>query len=340
MQVRFPRPLAAGDVIGVTSPSSGVPQRLRPRLERALEVVQEAGFEVRVGSCMDGTAPVSAPAQDRAAELEQMLVDPQVRAVIPPWGGELAVDLVPLLNWSAIAAAEPTWFVGYSDISTLLTPLTLVSGWATIHGQNLMDTPYRVTTGLRGWLDIVQMPAGRTFVQTPPAAHRRTHVDYVEHPDVAEYDLDTPGSWVRLDDPGVDLDVVGRLVGGCIETLSSLAGTRYLDTRPLATSGDGLIVYVEAAGDDAASVCRRLHGMRLNGFFDGASAVLVGRTYAPSYSNLSQHDAALDALGGLGVPIVADVECGHWAPHLPLVNGALCRVELTPASARVTQTLG
>ena len=73
----------------------------------------------------------------------------------------------------------------------------------------------------------------------------------------------------------------------------------------------GLIADVEAAEQDAFSICRSLHGMRLAGFFTGANAVLVGRTTAPDGDTLTQKQAVLDALSGLGVPIIADVECGQ-----------------------------
>ena len=67
---------------------------------------------------------VSAPKEQRAAELVAFLTDPDVAAVIPPWGGETAIDLLDQLDWDALAAAEPTWLVGWSDISPLLLPLT------------------------------------------------------------------------------------------------------------------------------------------------------------------------------------------------------------------------
>jgi muramoyltetrapeptide carboxypeptidase len=339
VDLRFPAPLRPGDTVGVTSPSSGASGPLQRRLDVAVDTVRQRGYEVSIGDCMDGEGHVSAPARDRAAEFESMLLAPEIRAVVPPWGGDTAIDLVPHLNWEAIAAAEPTWVVGYSDLSTLLTPLTLVCGLATIHGNNLMDTPYRVPDGLRGWLDIVAMQAGTTFTQQPPAHHRRDVVDYEVSPEDADYVLDVPSAWRRLDDLGGAVDVTGRLVGGCIETLANLAGTRFADTSALAALGDGLIVYVEAAGDDALTICRNLHGLRLNGFFDGATAVLVGRTYAPDTPTMSQDEAARDALGMLDVPVVAGVDCGHWAPHLPLVNGALARVVHDDASSVVTQTL-
>ncbi|MGW2819752.1 S66 family peptidase [Streptomyces sp. NPDC001443] len=341
MSVRYPRPLRPGDRIGVTSPSSGVPKELGARFEVAVGDLRALGYEVVVGRCMDGTGHLSAPAGERAAELMEMLTDPGIRAVVPPWGGETAIDLVPLLDFDRLRAAEPTWLVGFSDLSTLMTPLTLLTGVATVHGNNLMDTPYRVPDGLLSWLDVVAAPQGEPFAQTSPGRHRASGWDdYRARPDVRELTLDTAGGWTRLDGDG-DVDVEGRLIGGCVETLVNLAGTPYLDVRSFARdlAPEGLLVYVEAAEDNAFTICRNLHGMRLAGFFDAANAVLVGRTGAPDGRTLTQHEAVLDALGPLGVPIVADVECGHVPPYLPLVNGARARVVHTATRSEIVQTL-
>ncbi|MFE2160942.1 S66 peptidase family protein [Streptomyces lydicus] len=341
MSLRYPRPLRPGDRVGITSPSSGVAKELRPRLDVARSVVESRGYEVVVGRCMDGDGHVSAPASDRARELMAMLTDPGIRAVVPPWGGETAIDLLPLLDWDRLRTAEPTWFVGFSDVSTLLTPLTLLTGTATLHGNNLMDTPYAVPEGLLSWLDIAAAPEGHRFTQVPPRRHRSTGWDdYRAHPEVREYTLDAAGSWTRLDAVG-DVEVEGRLIGGCIETLCNLTGTAYLDTAAFARAEapEGLLVYVEAADDNAFTICRNLHGMRLAGFFDRANAVLVGRTSAPDSASLTQHRAVLDALGSLNVPIIADVECGHVPPHLPIVNGARGHVVHTATRSALTQTL-
>ena len=107
---------------------------------------------------MDGTGITAGPAADRAAELTAMLCDPTIRCVVPPWGGETAIDLVDLLDWDALAAAEPTWLVGFSDLSTILVPITTRLGWATVHGDNLADTPYAAPEGLLSWLDVVAGP--------------------------------------------------------------------------------------------------------------------------------------------------------------------------------------
>ncbi|MGW4563320.1 S66 family peptidase, partial [Streptomyces sp. NPDC004561] len=325
MTVRYPRPLRPGDRVGVTSPSSGVAKELRGRLDVAVREIEARGYEAVVGRCMNGSTHISAPAAERAAELTAMLTDPSIRAVVPPWGGETAIDLLPLLDFEEIGRAEPTWVVGWSDISTIITPLTLLTGVATVHGNNLMDTPYRAPEGLTTWLDIVAAPQGEPFAQTPPGRYRTGGWDdWARDPEIRDLTLDAEGSWTRLDGDG-DVDVEGRLIGGCVETLVNLAGTPYLDTARFA-GDEPLLVYVEACEDDAFGICRNLHGMRLAGFFDRAAAVLVGRTRAPAGRTLTQQEAVLDALGPLGVPIVADVECGHVPPNLPLVNGARGRV--------------
>jgi muramoyltetrapeptide carboxypeptidase len=339
--VRYPTALQPGERVGVTSPSSGVGAALQERLKVAIRAVEARGYEVVVGNCMDGARHVSASAPERARELMTMLTDPTIRAVVPPWGGETAIDLLPLLDWDALRTADPTWVVGYSDMSTIITPLTLLTGIATVHGNNLMDTPYRAPEGLLTWLDIVAMKTGATFTQISPGRYRRSGWDdYATFPEAHEFTLDASGRWTRLDAEGA-VEVEGRLIGGCIETMCNLAGTLYGDMASFARAEarDGLLVYVEAAEDNAATICRNLHGMRLAGFFSGANAVLVGRTQAPDKGTLTQQEAVLDALGSLKVPIIADVECGHVPPFLPLVNGARARVRCGGGYDELTQTL-
>lgn len=338
--MRYPAPLQRGDVIGVTSPSAGVPDDLRPRLEFCVADLRRRGFEVEVGRCMDGTGPTSAPAAERAAELTAMLTDPRVRAVVPPWGGELAIDLLPLLDLDAIARSAATWFVGYSDTSTLLLPITLVTGTATLHGPALMDTPFVVPDPLRHWLDLASAAPGATVVQGAAGLAQESWPDFRAEPDATLQVLTRPARWRRLagDDGGT---LRGRLIGGCLETISMLPGTPYGDVAGFADrhAPEGLLVYVEVAEVDAFSAGRMLHHLRLAGWFDRANAVLVGRTSAPGSPGFSQLDAVRDALGPLGLPVLYDLDIGHVPPQLALVNGALAEVTLEDGVGTLVQHL-
>ncbi|WP_122817024.1 S66 family peptidase [Nocardioides pantholopis] len=335
--MRFPRPLRPGDTIGVTSPSSGIAPSYLPRLEVAREHLRARGYETRLGECnvVEGGG-VTGPARQRAAELTAMLVDPEIRAVVPPWGGELAIQVLEHLDWDAIAAAEPTWLVGFSDLTTLMLPLATRLGWASLHGANLMDTPYAQPDGLAHWLDVLES-GGRVAQRSPGRFRSGSWDDWEAEPGVTARDLDTPGRWEVVGGGGIDL--TGRLVGGCIEVLAPLVGTPYADVPALGRSltDDGLLVYLEAAESNAFDIGRALHGMRLAGWFEEANAVLVGRTSAPDSPGYSQREAVVDALGPLDVPLVVDVDFGHVWPYLPMVNGALGHVVVDADRAELTQ---
>jgi muramoyltetrapeptide carboxypeptidase LdcA involved in peptidoglycan recycling len=102
---------------------------------------------------------------------------------------------------------------------------------------------------------------------------------------------------------------------------------------------DGLIVYVEAAEHRAFDVARDLWHLRLAGWFDTATAVLVGRTGAEDSPGLSQRQAVASVLGDLGVPVVLDVDIGHVPPQLALVNGASAELTVDGPTQSLTQQL-
>lgn len=335
---RLPRPLAPGDRIAVTSPSSGVGDRLRPRIEASIASLRERGFDVVVGECMGDDKVVSAPKDERAAELVGFLTDPAVAAVVPPWGGETAIDLLDQVDWDALRDVEPTWVVGWSDMCSVLLPLTLRSGWATLHGWNLADTVYAAPDGLLHWLDLAAATGGVT--QTSPGRTRDGWDDYEADPGVAEMTLDHPASWSVLG--GGDAEMSGVLIGGCLEVVSPMAGTPYADVPAFgrAHAADGLIVYLEACEHPAYDIARVLHGLRLAGWFEHAGGVVIGRTPAPDSEKMTQREAVVDALGMLDVPVVLDADIGHTQPFLPLVNGASARVTVRDGVGEVTQHLG
>ena len=287
---------------------------------------------------------MSGPREDRAAELMAMLLDPRIRAVVPPWGGETGIDLLDLLDLDAVAAAEPTWCVGFSDTSTWLTPLTLTTGIATIHGQNLMDTPYALPDGILHWVDVAGAAAGGELRQHSPGPlpHRRLG-RLRRPPDRLGDDPRRPRHWTRID-PGHEDEPVtfsGRLVGGCVETLSFLAGGRFADMGAFAAAprARGHRRALDISEWGSYDICRALHAHAARGWFDPSTGILVSRTMRPSRTASPQHDAVRDALGMLGVPILADVECGHVQPFLALVQGATTSVVHDGDRHEVTQRL-
>jgi muramoyltetrapeptide carboxypeptidase LdcA involved in peptidoglycan recycling len=252
--IRFPRPLRPGDRVAVTAPSAGVEGPSAARIDFCLDWLRGRGYDVVVGECLHGSGLTSAPAEQRAAELTRMLADPEIHCVVPPWGGETAIDMVDLLDWDALADAEPTWLVGYSDLSTLLVPITTRLGCATLHGDNLADTPYAVPDGLLHWLDLAGGPG--PFVQRDSGLVAEW-VRFEQDPRATEWGHVGKGRWEVQG--GGSLDVSGRLIGGCIETVANLAGTPYGDVRAWAEALDEH-PGVERVGVQGGHVLEHLHG--------------------------------------------------------------------------------
>lgn len=123
--------------------------------------------------------------------------------------------------------------------------------------------------------------------------------------------------------------------------MSVLAGTPYGDLPAFVRehAPEGVILYLEASSDGALDIARHLWRMRLSGWFDTASAILIGRTRAPDSPGFSQRDAVRSALDGLDLPVILDVDCGHVPPHLALVNGALATLTVTATTTSLAQDL-
>jgi muramoyltetrapeptide carboxypeptidase LdcA involved in peptidoglycan recycling len=344
-KIRYPAPLKPGDTIGVTAPSAGVGLELNDRLLFCLSTLREHGYQVREGQCLRGDSMASAPPQARAAELMQYMLDDSIQAVIPPWGGELLIDILPLLDFNALANARPKWVVGYSDMCTFMLPYTLLTHSATLHGVNLMEIPYHPDTGhLAAWNDVLTLPIGQTFAQKAGTRYQPDSPLWQNQPRVMTYNSTCNVSWKFLhheDDPSHTVRHSGRLIGGCLEVISMLPASPYGDVPGFARTcaPEGLLLYVEMAEGNTAEFARMLHCIRLAGWCEQANAVLVGRSAGPQLREFTVRDALLDALGDLPVPVLYDMDIGHQPPQLLLINGALAEVCFQGAQSYIAQTL-
>lgn len=316
----------------------GVPEHLHERLHCAVRQLASLSFDVRIRAhaMIGGLVPASAA--ERTADLHDAFRTGDT--VLPPWGGELAIELLDMIDWRALADAR-SWFVGWSDISTLLLPLTTLTGLATMHGANLMDEPWELPVEFERWTDVAALPTGSAFTQqAAPRRRSRPWKAWEDEPLDRDQAYEAPTRWRPLDGTA-DIAIRGRLIGGCLETVSALAGTPYGDVPGFARrhAPEGTIVYLETAEANAASALRMLTSLRLAGWFDRANGVLIGRTGGSAIPGLSQDDAVRRALGSLDVPVILDFDTGHQPPQMPLVNGALADVVLDGENASITQQL-
>ena len=328
MNIRYPEPLRAGDLVVVMAPSSGVEPVLHPRLDLVLSNLRSQGFRVEEGRCLrQQINSASASAAERAAELMQQLLRDDVAALIPPWGGELAIELLDRMDWPALAGARPKWILGFSDSSTWMLAISLRLGWATAHGCGLMDlVPGQQDPLTRATLSALSTPAGGSLTQRQSERWQRQWGDFAKEPAVP-FALTEPTRWCALRGEG-ELRMRGRLIGGCIDTLMHTAGTAHGDVAAFIRShaADGTLLYLENSGLSPTDWVRALHRLRWAGWLDGLAGVLVGRSSAPDTTKpdeLRYAQALQSTLAALSCPVLCDMDIGHRPPQLVLINGAL-----------------
>ena len=345
-QPRYPAPLKRGDLIAVTAPSSGVPQALHARLDLVLEHLRSQGFRVEEGHCLrDEVRSASASAEARAAELMALLMRPDVAAIMPPWGGELTIELLERLDFDALGAAPPKWVMGYSDTSTWMLPLLLGSGWATAHGPCLMDLVAGQSDALTAAaMSALATQAGGVFEQRASTHWQSKWTDFALVPNVT-YALTESTQWRCLNRPA-NAEVVcsGRLIGGCIDTLVHLAGTRFGNVAAFIDQhrSNGTLLYLENAGMSPTELVRAVHRLRWSGWLDGLNGLLIGRSAAPDTTRAEhlRYAQALDHLFSvMPCPVLVDMDIGHLPPQLVLVNGARADVRLSDAGGVLRQWL-
>ncbi len=334
MEIRFPKALREGSVIVVVAPSSPVPPALEARLDLVLDAMRARGFVVRESSCLRAS---EAPAASvRLAAWNDALHDESVDAVIPPWGGDLAIELLAGMDFERLSRATPKWILGYSDVSTLLVPLLLEAGWASAHGPNLMDlVPGQDDPVTRAALST--LTSGDAITQRSSTHFQTAWVDWARRPS-ALFQLDQPTRVRTLH--RAELRAQGRLIGGCIDTLSTIVGTRYGDVPRFVREhrDEGVIVFLENCELQPGQLTRALTQMRLAGWFDGVRAVLFGRSSAKETPSARFEEIVRRVLGDTELPIVLDADVGHVPPQWTLIEGALATLRVDDRAAEITQT--
>jgi muramoyltetrapeptide carboxypeptidase len=332
--LHYPKPLARGDRIAIIAPSSGVESPLHARLDLVLAHLAAQGFSLEEGASLrQEHLNASAPAEQRAIALQHTLMRDDVHAILPPWGGELAIELLDRLDWQALTSAKPKWCIGYSDTSTWLLPLTLRLGWATAHGPCLMDlAPTQTDLLTTQALAQLSTPIGGSFTQRQSPAWQKHWTDFAKVPSVP-YALTETTRWHALhEEPQITMR--GRLIGGCIDTLQHLAGSLHGDVPRFIQqhASDGVVLYLENAGQSPTAMVRALQQLRWAGWMSNLAGVLLGRSAGPdakSTDDLGYRQAVQQTLGTLPCPVLLDVDIGHLPPQLMLVNGALADLQWT-----------
>lgn len=273
-----PPALRSGDMIGIVAPASNLK---RSELEAGCEALRRAGYQpFYFDSILERDLYFAGSLERRIRELAEMFARPDVRAILCARGGYGANYLLEALDLDAIRS-NPKIFIGYSDITTLLTYFVDAGGLVTFHGPMAAKDWARA-----GGVDTASWQAA----------------------------LGGEAAWeLKLGaDSGVsglvDGAAEGILYGGCLSILVASLGTAY------EIKTDGTILFLEDIAAKPYQVDRMLMQLKLAGKLDGVRGIIFGEMM-DCVQNANQgytlQEVVMRIVGELGVPVAYGLRSGH-----------------------------
>ncbi|MBL7259396.1 S66 peptidase family protein [Paractinoplanes lichenicola] len=294
-----PRALKPGDLVVIAALSGPLPAEYRSNVEETVAVFERMGFRVRLSPLVEEGRRRwwSAGRPDEVAqELNTLLRDPSVRAVVALDGGQTVFGYLDLIDYDAVVA-DPKPILGYSDISLLHLALHARTGLVGFHGD--MAVP-----GFGGhWRSLPDR-----------ASLSAVYLTLLTSPDPLGA-LPAGSAW-ECWRPG---RVEGHLIGGVINRVALVQATPY--GLPL-DRFDGAILFWEELGGQASYVWSYLHVLRHSGILDRIAGMVVG--VPQDIAGLDEtplRTIVLDVLGDRDIPVLGNVDIGHAGANLPMPVG-------------------
>ncbi|MEW2577310.1 S66 peptidase family protein [Streptomyces syringium] len=321
----LPPALRPGDTIAVVSPACPAAASLTAEVERGLAALRGLGFRVTtMPHALGRRRWTSGTIEQRLHDLHAAFADPAVHGVLYTIGGDHSAQLLPGLDLDLVAA-NPKVLCGYSDATVLLSAVHARTGLVTFYGPALipqfgeLPAPYPET--VRHFLRVTGTPAPAG--PCPVIPYQVVDLDFArrEREQRPRDRSAAPPRTVLV--PGT---AEGPVLAACLPSLRHLTGTPWQpDTR-------GRLLFLEPSEPpySPATADADLWHLSNAGLLDEVAGVVFGRPLGWSEDDRQAfHEAALDCLARLGVPVLADLEFGHTNPILTLPNGVAARLSGT-----------
>lgn len=308
----YPSFLKKGNTIGICAPSAGVGRKLES-FDQSLSVLKESGFNiketehVRINDTRGGTA------KQRGNELNELFKDSSIDFVMCAAGGDFLNEMIPYIDFDLLKK-NPKFIMGHSDPTGILYPYTTLCDVATIYGANAGE--YDLTPLPQHSKNNLKIIQGNLLIQK----------DYPEYQKALPWDVEgfVPDTKVKWNATQKEIHVSGRCIGGCIDGLKDLIGTRFDRTKDFIDryQNDGFIWYFDNFALSAENLYRTLMQMKYASWFTNAKAIIIGRTLLESSDTGMEYDwTATHFIDD--VPVIYDADIGHTMPHMTMINGAL-----------------
>ena len=294
-----PKALRRGDVIGLVAPAGAL---WRPdRVEGCVRYLEGQGYRVEVGAhALGNEGAFSGTDDERLCDLNGMLRDPRIRAILALRGGYGTPRLLDRIDYAAVRR-DPKIVVGYSDITALQMALYRKTGLVSFSGPlgavEFASAPDPVTEESFWRLVTSRRTRGRLpLPDDEPLVTRQTGLGE------------------------------GPLLGGCLSLVVALLGT------PFSPDYRGAVVALEDVHEQFHRIDRMMTQLRLAGVLGRATGLLLGRFTHTTAADPAHPFHDLEAvwqsvLQSVTAPILAGFPYGHVPRKVTLPWGIPVRVD-------------
>lgn len=294
--VKPPR-LRPGDVIGIIAPASA-PSSVE-KIEKGAVYFEKLGYRVKLGKNVKAShGHLAGTDAQRIADLNEMLRDPEIKAIFAVRGGYGTPRILPFIDYSALRQ-HPKIIVGYSDITGLQLAIfrktKLITFSGPMPGVEFWNNPDPYTEE-HFWRLITSPCAGPL-------------------PQPAQLPLETRRAGTAE----------GILMGGNLSLITSSLGT------PFIPGFRRSLLVLEEIDEEPYRADRMLTHLRNAGVLHAINGLILGHFTGcvPSDAkkpHLTMEQVLQEVVGWVKVPTVAQFQYGHIPQKLTVPLGVLARL--------------
>jgi muramoyltetrapeptide carboxypeptidase LdcA involved in peptidoglycan recycling len=315
--------------ISLVAPSFGcTTEPYKTRLDTAIANLMQEGYQIEEGKniylALDKVR--SNTPKKCAEEFNLAYLKSDSQAIISVGGGEVMSEILPYIDFESIKKAPQKLFMGFSDNTNLTYTLATIAEVPTIYGPCAPSFAFKPFN--QSLLDSIAMLKGEKKIYSGyPNWCRYPSKDETNPLAINEY---KEKKELRLS-PNRHLEMEGRLLGGCLDVLVSLCGTRFDQTKEYLEKyqSDGFVWFLEACDLNPVAIERALFQLKEAGWFKYAKGFVFGRPlscYGTKMFGINHRNAYRRVLGSLNLPIIMDADLGHFDPTMPIMTGVLAKV--------------
>jgi muramoyltetrapeptide carboxypeptidase len=294
-----PPALRPGDTVGIVAPASNLRDE---DLRAGCEALRRAGYRpFYFDSILEKDLYFAGSVERRVRELEDMFEREDVHAILCARGGYGTNYLLEKLDLKKVRK-NPKIFIGYSDITSLLTHLADSANLVTFHGpMAAKDWAHDHGIDSSSWQHAVSSASA--------------------------WDVALPANARAL----VEGEAEGILYGGCLSLLAATLGTRYeINTA-------GTILFLEDVATKPFQIDRMLMQLKFGGHLARVRGIVFGEMLdcvQAANQGYTLEEVIVRIVGDLGVPVAFGVPSGHvTSRNITLPFGV--KAKLTVSSERI-----